>query len=568
VAIPAPASTAEAMDMVLTGLRHLAAADPTAMAVQAQAECLLALEQGDAMSTAARARILAAFTAGQGYAADADYSPASWLIHRTRITKGAARGHRAWARRAVAHPQVVVALAEGTVLSESMARTICQWTGKLPAGCRPAADDILVAAARAGARQEDLAGLAAEIYARSLPEDDNQQEPAFEDRKVRVETTFAGAGVITGDLTPACAAVVTAVLESLSAPRGAEDTRTREQRFHDGLEDAMRRLVASGLLPERAGQPVKLWGHVSLAELRALDDGSVLQDQWIGEMAIRWAVRRAAASQTGSDGAAWLAGKAAGAVACDATLIPVVTGEVDPAALDDLVGLCLQYAGHGPHCGSPQLPDPAAQPGPTATQPGPTAAQPGPTAGEPGAAAPAGGPDPAYGLGSSGDADPADRADRIGPRPPTPQALEMLRHAIIGKAVDLVSGPGGLASFLRTRQLGARLAGPSLPLDVGHSAEIPAAIRRAVILRDQHCRWAGGCDQPASACEVHHLTHLADGGKTSVDGCALFCFFHHHVAIHQWGWIVTLNPDGTTNACSPDGTKILHSHGPPTARAG
>ncbi|MGH3202403.1 MAG: hypothetical protein ACRDOA_00210 [Streptosporangiaceae bacterium] len=36
-------------------------------------------------------------------------------------------------------------------------------------------------------------------------------------------------------------------------------------------------------------------------------------------------------------------------------------------------------------------------------------------------------------------------------------------------------------------------AGPSdLPLDVGRSAEIPAAIRRAVILRDQHCRWAGG----------------------------------------------------------------------------
>jgi hypothetical protein len=144
----------------------------------------------------------------------------------------------------------------------------------------------------------------------------------------------------------------------------------------------------------------------------------------------------------------------------------------------------------------------------------------------------------------------------------------MLRHAIIGKAVDLVSGPGGLASFLRTRLLGARLGGPSLPLDVGRSADIPAAIRRAVILRDQHCRWAGGCDQPASACEVHHVTHLADGGTTSVDGCALYCFFHHHVAIHQWGWKVTLNPDGTTTARSPDGTKLLHSHGPPTARAG
>src|SRR6202035_5331834 len=133
-------------------------------------------------------------------------------------------------------------------------------------------------------------------------------------------------------LTPECAAVVTTVLDALSAPAGSEDTRTHEQRYHDALEDAMRRLVASGLLPERAGQPVKVWAHISLAELRALDDGSVLQDQWIGEMAIRWAARRAAASPTGSDGAAWLDGTSARAVACDATIIPVVTGQVDPGA--------------------------------------------------------------------------------------------------------------------------------------------------------------------------------------------------------------------------------------------
>jgi hypothetical protein len=30
------------------------------------------------------------------------------------------------------------------------------------------------------------------------------------------------------------------VLESLSAPAGAEDTRTREQRYHDALAEAMR----------------------------------------------------------------------------------------------------------------------------------------------------------------------------------------------------------------------------------------------------------------------------------------------------------------------------------------
>jgi len=243
VAIPAPASTAEAMDMVLAGLKYMATADPTALAAQAQADCLQAFEQADAVSTAARAWLLAAFTNGQGYSDDADYSPTAWLIHRTKVTKGAARGHLGWAHRVQAHPQVALALAEGGVLTESMARTLCGWTDKLPRECRPAADDILLAAARAGARKEDLAGLAAEIYARSLPDEDND-EPSFEDRQVRVETTFAGAGVISGDLTPECAAVVTAVLESLSAPVGAEDTRTREQRYHDALAEAMRSLVA------------------------------------------------------------------------------------------------------------------------------------------------------------------------------------------------------------------------------------------------------------------------------------------------------------------------------------
>jgi hypothetical protein len=41
--------------MVLIGLRHLATTDPTILAAEAQAKCLRALEQGDAISTAARA---------------------------------------------------------------------------------------------------------------------------------------------------------------------------------------------------------------------------------------------------------------------------------------------------------------------------------------------------------------------------------------------------------------------------------------------------------------------------------------------------------------------------------
>jgi Domain of unknown function (DUF222) len=236
----------------------------------------------------------------------------------------------------------VAALAEGAVLSESMASVICGWTDKLPEQCRQAADAILIAAARAGARKEDLAGLAAEIYARSLPDDDDPGLTS-EDRQLRLETTFEGAEVISGDLSPECAAVVTAVLDALSAPMGAEDTRTKEQRYHDGLQEAMSRLIASGLLPERAGQPVRVWAHVTLAELRALQDGSVLAGEWIAEMAARWAARRAEASEGGGgDGGAWLDGKAAQAMACDAILTPVVTGDIDPGVLDDLVRLCVE----------------------------------------------------------------------------------------------------------------------------------------------------------------------------------------------------------------------------------
>src|SRR5580693_8054498 len=177
--VPAPASATEALAMLQAGMSYLAAADPTTLTTQSQADCLAALEQLDSMETAARAWFLAAFTAGQGYADDADYSPTSWLIHRTNVTKGAARGHVGWARRAVTHPQVVAALAEGTVLTESMARAVCGWTDKLPGECRRPADEILILAARAGARREDLASLAAEIYARSLPSDEDDSEPAF-----------------------------------------------------------------------------------------------------------------------------------------------------------------------------------------------------------------------------------------------------------------------------------------------------------------------------------------------------------------------------------------------------
>ena len=63
----------------------------------------------------------------------------------------------------------------------------------------------------------------------------------------------------------------------------------------------MRRLVASGLLPERAGQPAKVWAHISLADLLMLDGSSALQQEWTAGVRTQWAAHRAAASVGGSD---------------------------------------------------------------------------------------------------------------------------------------------------------------------------------------------------------------------------------------------------------------------------
>ncbi len=549
---PAFTSETDALHMLETALSYLTAADPTQMPTVIQAQALTTLERADALTTAARAAILAAFTAGRGYRDDGDCSSGSWLIHQTRVTRAAAGDHAGWSRRTQTHPRVLAALAAGDI-SKSYARAICGWTGRLPEDCRDNADEILVGAAEMGMGLADLAALAAEIQARARPDAPDEDGPRFEDRAVKVETTFGGAGVMTGDLTPECAAVVTAVLDALSAPRGAEDDRSHGQRYHDGLEEACRRLVAAGLLPERAGQPVKVTGHIHLADLIDLDLDSRLQQEWTERVRGEWAAARAAASLGGSDGAAWLEGEAAEGFACDASVVPVVFGTVNPGVIEDLVRFCLDLAGHGPGRCTPTRTDrdhtDRDHTDRDHTDRDHTASD--------HSAPDHGGPDPA------GPGEPVP-----GPRPlPPGLSRESLEQQIIGKAVELLSGPGGLASFLRRRELGARLGGPSQPLDVGYSDDVPAGIRTAVRARDQHCRWADGCDQPASACEVHHLRHKGHGGETSLDNCILLCFHHHQLMIHRMGWTLVRNPDGTTTAWNRDRTKVLRSHSPP-ARAG
>ncbi|HEY2594150.1 MAG TPA: DUF222 domain-containing protein [Chloroflexota bacterium] len=138
-------------------------------------------------------------------------------------------------------------------------------------------------------------------------------------------------------------------------------------------------------------------------------------------------------------------------------------------------------------------------------------------------------------------------------------------QVVVAQAVRLLSGPTGLAAWLRTRRASALAASVSLPLDLGIPTEtIPPHIRRAVARRDGHCRFPG-CERPPAACHVHHLIARAQGGPTSLSNCTLLCPFHHLIAIHRWGWTLVVNPDGTSTATSPDGQRTLHSHAPPAA---
>ena len=101
----------------------------------------------------------------------------------------------------------------------------------------------------------------------------------------------------------------------------------------------------------------------------------------------------------------------------------------------------------------------------------------------------------------------------------------------------------------------------SEPLDVGRKTHVvPAALRRAVILRDQSCRFPG-CGRPHAWCEAHHVKHWADGGETSLSNLVLMCRPHHRL-VHEDGFRVEVTEGGCVYR-RPDGTVIEETRAPP-----
>jgi hypothetical protein len=69
---------------------------------------------------------------------------------------------------------------------------------------------------------------------------------------------------------------------------------------------------------------------------------------------------------------------------------------------------------------------------------------------------------------------------------------------------------------------------------------IHPALRRAVFIRDRHCRFTG-CRSRID--EVHHIVYYRRGGATVLSNLVGLCWHHHHL-IHDGGWHIEGDPGG------------------------
>ena len=124
------------------------------------------------------------------------------------------------------------------------------------------------------------------------------------------------------------------------------------------------------------------------------------------------------------------------------------------------------------------------------------------------------------------------------------------------------TGFGTLLSTAQTRLVACdglltrvMLDADGVPIHHGRSKRVSSPqLRRVVVIRDEHCVFAG-CLAPQHWCDVHHLVHWLDGGETCPENSGLLCE-RHHTQVHH-GFRIERQPDGRWRTYRPDGTEIL-----------
>ncbi len=100
-------------------------------------------------------------------------------------------------------------------------------------------------------------------------------------------------------------------------------------------------------------------------------------------------------------------------------------------------------------------------------------------------------------------------------------------------------------------------------LDVGRKTRsLPAAIRRAMAIRDGGCRFPG-CTHRRFV-DGHHIVHWADGGHTKLENVCSLCTMHHRY-VHEYGYTVECGDDGEFVFRDPGGAAIPAAGAPRAA---
>jgi hypothetical protein len=117
---------------------------------------------------------------------------------------------------------------------------------------------------------------------------------------------------------------------------------------------------------------------------------------------------------------------------------------------------------------------------------------------------------------------------------------------VSAEALRRIACDGGLVAAVVDERAGV--------LDIGRRTRaIPTAMKRALWLRDQGCRFPGCANR--RFVHGHHVKHWLHGGRTALDNLLLLCGFHHRL-VHEGGFTIALTRGRNVEVRTPTGALV------------